>query len=67
MDAEILTQRAEITRAIEGQTVCGLLELAARQFADRPALSEPAGAGDPDQPERNRAGAAEPRAVAGRP
>lgn len=60
MDAEILTQRAEIARAIEGQTVCGLLELAARQFADRPALSEPAGAGDADQPERNRAGAAEP-------
>ena len=60
MDAEILTQRAEIARAIEGQTVCGLLDLAARQFADRPALSEPAGAGDADQPERNRAGAAEP-------
>jgi long-chain acyl-CoA synthetase len=60
LDAEILTQRAEIARAIEGQTVCGLLDLAARQFADRPALSEPAGAGDADQPERNRAGAAEP-------
>ncbi len=60
MDAEILTQRAEIARAIEGQTVCGLLDLAARQFADRPALSEPAGAGDAGQPERNRAGAAEP-------
>jgi hypothetical protein len=30
LDAEILTQRAEIARAIEGQTVCGLLELAAR-------------------------------------
>ena len=40
MDAEILTQRAEIARAIEGQTVCGLLELAAREFADRPALSK---------------------------
>jgi len=60
LDAEILTQRAEIARAIEGQTVCGLLELAARQFADRPALSEPAGAGDADQPEPNRAGAVEP-------
>jgi long-chain acyl-CoA synthetase len=60
LDAEILTQRAEIARAIEGQTVCGLLELAARQFADRPALSEPVGAGDADQPDRNRAGAAEP-------
>jgi hypothetical protein len=30
LDAEILTQRAEIARAIEGQTVCGLLELTAR-------------------------------------
>ena len=39
MDAEILTRRAEIARAIEGQTICGLLELAAREFAGRPALS----------------------------
>lgn len=42
MDPEILARRAEIVRAIEGQTVCGLLEEAAREFAGRPALSEPA-------------------------
>ncbi len=60
MDAEILTQRAEIARAIEGQTICGLLELAARQFAGRPALSQPPGPGDAGQPGRDRAGAAEP-------
>jgi len=49
LDAEILTRRAEVVRAIEGQTICGLLELAAREFAGRPALSEPAPvAGAPD-------------------
>lgn len=40
MEPGILARRAEIARAIEGQTVCGLLELAAREFAGRPALSE---------------------------
>lgn len=67
MDAEILTQRAEIARAIEGQTVCGLLELAASQFASRPALPSllapvtPIGRNATGRAQRNR------RAVAGRP
>jgi long-chain acyl-CoA synthetase len=51
LDAEILARRAEIARAIEGQTICGLLELAAREFAGRPALSEPAPAAGPVPPE----------------
>ena len=67
LDAEILTQRAEIARAIEGQTICGLLERAARQFARRPALSQPAAPVTPAS--RNGTGRAQPSrtAVAGRP
>ena len=46
MDPEILTRRAEIARAIDGQTLCGLLELTARDSPCRPALSEPVPARD---------------------
>lgn len=60
MEPEILARRAEIARAIEGRTVCGLLELAAREFAGRPALSEPATAQDHHNAERARAGAVPP-------
>jgi len=58
LDAEILARRAEILRAIEGQTVCGLLEVAAREFAARPALSQPHDA--PHDAERAPAGAVPP-------
>jgi long-chain acyl-CoA synthetase len=61
LDAEILTRRAEMARAIEGQTICGLLELAAREFAGRPALSEPAQGRDRDEhSERAAPGAVPP-------
>ena len=64
MDPEILTRRAEIARAIDGQTLCGLLGQTARRFAGRPALSEPAPARD-DFPERDQPGAAPPPGPAG--
>jgi long-chain acyl-CoA synthetase len=61
LDAEILSQRAQIARASEGQTICGLLELAAREFAGRPALSEPARGRDRDEhSERAAPGAVPP-------
>jgi len=64
LEPEILARRAEIARAIEGQTVCGLLERAAREFAGRPALSEslpePAVAQDHHDAERAQAGAVPP-------
>jgi long-chain acyl-CoA synthetase len=64
LEPEILARRAEIARAIEGQTVCGLLERAAREFAGRPALSEslpePAVAQDHHDAERAQTGAVPP-------
>ncbi len=64
MDPEILTRRAEIARAIDGQTLCGLLAHTAQRFARRPALSEPAPARD-DLPERDQPAAAPPPGPAG--
>ena len=68
MDPEILTRRAEIARAIDGQTLCGLLQQTAQRFADRPALSEPVPARD-EVPVQDRPGgrpAARPARPGGR-
>ena len=64
MDPEILTRRAEIARAIDGQTLCGLLRQTAQRFADRPALSEPVPARD-EVPVQDRPAAAPPPGPAG--
>jgi hypothetical protein len=59
LDPEILTRRAEIARAIDGQTLCGLLQQTAQRFADRPALSEPVPARD-EVPAQDRPAAPPP-------